>query len=207
MIASTTLLLLASLPLASAAPRHHGDTTRICLAPPDAQIPYRDNAGAVAAVRETFTGFLTGPSLAVTPLSARLASQTREEAKQISCRYLLFTTVKQVRKTGSSLLRRMAGSAAENGAWQVAAGGVGAGAATRIVAASAAGGVATTNFASAVQAKDELTLEYRLELPDGRALLEKTEKRKAKTDGEDLLSPLVQGAAEAIAAAVTGPGR
>jgi hypothetical protein len=207
MIASTTLLLLAALPLSSAAPWHHGDTTRICLAPADAQIPYRDNAGAAAAVRETLTGFLTGPSLAVTPLTARLASQTREEAKQVNCRYLLFTTVKQVRKTGSGLLRRMAGSAAENGAWQVAAGGAGAGSVTRMMAASAAVGAATTNFASAVQVKDELTLEYRLESADGQALLGKTEKRKAKSDGEDLISPLVQRAAEAIAAVVAGPGR
>jgi len=33
-------------------------------------------------------------------------------------------------------------------------------------------------------------------------LLEKSEKRKAKADGEDLLTPLTQRAAEAIAAAV-----
>jgi hypothetical protein len=38
-------------------------------------------------------------------------------------------------------------------------------------------------------------------------LIEKTDKRKAKSDGEDLLTPMVQQAAEAIAAAVTQPTR
>jgi hypothetical protein len=74
------------------------------------------------------------------------------------------------------------------------------------VAASAAAGAASAaawDFATAVRTKDELTLTYRLEGADGAKLVEKTEKRKAESDGEDLLTPLVERAAEAIAAAVT----
>jgi hypothetical protein len=48
-------------------------------------------------------------------------------------------------------------------------------------------------------------LSYRLESAGGRAVLEHSEKRKAKTDGEDLLTPLAQRAAEAIADAVSQP--
>jgi hypothetical protein len=57
---------------------------------------------------------------------------------------------------------------------------------------------------SGFQTKDEFTLAWRLEGPNGAELKEGKEKKKAKSDGEDLLTPLVQSAAEAIAAAVAG---
>ena len=69
-------------------------------------------------------------------------------------------------------------------------------------AAYGAAGQAAYNYAVTVKNKDEVTLGYRLESGDGKVLLEKTDKRKAKSDGEDLLTPLVQQAAEAIAAVV-----
>jgi len=53
-----------------------------------------------------------------------------------------------------------------------------------------------------VHNKDELTLRYRLESPDGTVLVEKEDKRKAKSDGEDLLTPMGAQAAETIVAAV-----
>ncbi len=59
------------------------------------------------------------------------------------------------------------------------------------------------DYASSSRIKDELTLTYRLESTTGAVLVEKSEKRKAKSDGEDLLTPLVQRAAEAIADAAT----
>ena len=64
---------------------------------------------------------------------------------------------------------------------------------------------AAYNYAASVHDKDEITLGYRLESGDGHVLVEKTDQRKAKSDGEDLLTPLVQQAAEAIAGAVTHP--
>jgi hypothetical protein len=67
----------------------------------------------------------------------------------------------------------------------------------------AAGAAATTAYASTFQAKDELSLTYRLESPDGKALVEGKEKRKAKADGEDMLTPMVEKAAGAVAAAVS----
>ena len=58
-----------------------------------------------------------------------------------------------------------------------------------------------------MKAKDELTLTTRLESGNGAVLAEKTEKRKAKADAEDLLTPLVQSAAEVVAAAVAKSSR
>ena len=86
--------------------------TRICLAPPVVEGNGENAAPAMTAVKETFTSFLTGPTLAVSPLSARLQSQVREEAKAAGCQFLLMTTVKPVHKTGGGLLNRMAGAAA-----------------------------------------------------------------------------------------------
>jgi hypothetical protein len=73
-----------------------------------------------------------------------------------------------------------------------------------VVAGAAAGAVssAVSGYATNSRQEDELTLSYRLENADGKVLLRKSEKRKAKADGEDLLTPLAQAAAEAIASAV-----
>jgi hypothetical protein len=58
-----------------------------------------------------------------------------------------------------------------------------------------------SDYAYGSRSKDELTLKYRLESGSGAVLAEKSEKRKAKSDGEDLLTPVVQRAAEVVAAA------
>ena len=47
-----------------------------------------------------------------------------------------------------------------------------------------------------------MSLASRLETADRKVLVDKSGKRKASSDGEDLLTPLAQQAAEAVAAAV-----
>jgi hypothetical protein len=197
------LTLLAATP-GSARAMDRSDTTWICLAPASVEENSGNTTQAMDAVRETFTGYLTGPSLAAYPLKAKLASQFREEARQAGCPYTLLTTLKHVqKKSGGSVLGKMAAGAAQQGAYEA---GVATGStAGRVVgqAASGAAGQAAYNYATAVHNKEELTLEYRLESSDGMVLVEKEDKRKAKSDGEDLLTPMVQQASEAIAAAVT----
>lgn len=178
-------------------------TRQICLAPASVEAA-PSGSDPVAAVRETFTSFLTGPTLGVKPLAARLESQVRQEARLAHCAYLLLPTVKHQRKTGGSLLSRVAGSAAEQGAWSVAAR---ASSTAGQIAASAAAGAARTaayDYAHNFRSKDELTLSWRLEGSDGTELKTGKAKRKAGSDGEDLLTPLVESASEAIAAAVPG---
>jgi len=180
------------------------DTTWICLAPASVEENSGNATKAMDAARETFTSYLTGPSLAAYPLKARLAAQVREEARQAGCPYLLLTTLKHVqKKSGGSVLGKMAAGAAQQGAYEA---GVATGSTVgRVVgqAAYGAAGQAAYNYATAVHNKDELTLEYRLESSDGTVMVEKEDKRKAKSDGEDLLTPMVQQASEAIAGAVT----
>lgn len=198
------LTLAAAILPAAARPASAQAPARICLAPATVQASTGTADAAATAVRESFTSFLTGPSLAVAPLTSRLESQAREEARAAGCPYLLLTSVKHVRKTGGGgLLGRMAGSAVQQGAWTA---GASAGSTVgRIAAGAAAGaaGQAAYDYAGSIKTKDELTLATRLEAGDGKVLVERTGKRKAHSDGEDLLTPLVQEAAEQVAAAVT----
>jgi hypothetical protein len=178
---------------AAAAPK----ATQICLAPTAVEAAPK-GLDPVAAVRDAFTSFLTGPSLGVQPLNARLQSQVREEAKLAGCRFLLLPSVKHQRKTGGGLLGKVAGGAVQQGAWS-AAGSAGS-TVGRVVAGAAAGAgtAAVHDYAYGSRNKDELTLRYRLESAAGAVLVEKSEKQKAKSDGEDLLTPVVQRASEAV---------
>ena len=196
----TALCVLVAARAAAAAP--DAGAIHLCLAPPSAQMPGVSSDQATAAVRDVFKSYLAGPTLAVEVLGARLASQAREEAKQKHCRYVLYTTVVQERKTSSGLLGRIAAGALQSGASQVAANSGSAG--TRVLASATAGGAASTYYSSFTQSSDKLTLTARLEAADGRLVSENTEKRKASSDGEDLLSPLVERAAEKMASAMTG---
>ncbi len=200
---------LALIPFALAAGAGVGaaqDTTnmrRICMAPAAVETSASSDA-AVNAVREAFTAYLTGPTLQAQALQARLASQVRLEARQAGCPFLLLTTVKHEKKRRSGLLGRVAAGAAQQGAWEAGvASGSTAGRIAGQAAYGAAAGVAASNYAATFHAKDELTLSYRLESPDGKALAEGKDKRKAKADGEDMLTPLVEKAAEAVAEAVS----
>jgi hypothetical protein len=178
--------------------------TQFCLAPATVEAAPA-GVDPLTAVRETFTSFLTGPTLAVQPLGARLASQVREEAKVAGCPFLLISTVKHERKTGGGgLFGKVASGAVQQGAWSVS--GAAGSTVGRVVAGAAAGAAssAAADYASSSRTKDELTLSYRLESAAGAVLVDKSEKRKAKSDGEDLLTPLVQRAAEAIVTAAKG---
>jgi hypothetical protein len=201
----STLGVLAITPPSTAAVTVSSDTTRICLAVTTAQVPSGSAADAATAVRESFVSLLAGPTLSATPLTSHLTSQAREEAKQNGCVYVLFTALVHERKKGNGLLGRVASSAVESGAYEVR--GAAGSAAARVVASAAASAASSAARALAdnVKSKDELTLDYRLETPDGAVVVKSTEKAKASADGQDLLTPLVERAAEAVATAGTKP--
>lgn len=198
MIASIHLAIIVSLAAGGAR------ANTICLAPASAQMVTNNNAEAMSAVRDLFATFLTGPSISATPLNSRLASQARQEAKQNGCAFVLFTTLKHTRKeAGGGLLGKMVTGAAQQGAMSVGAAtnsNVGRVAASTIAGAAAA---AASSLATSTKAYDQLELSYRLEAAAGQIILEKSARRKAKADGEDLLTPLVEHAADEIATTTT----
>jgi hypothetical protein len=199
-----TALLPVALPVALAA-QDKAAAPQICLAPTSVEASIGNASSVSDAVRQTLTSFLTGPSIGVSALSARLESQVREEAADAGCRYVLFTVAKQQRKQGGGLLGRVAGGAVQQGAWR-AAGEVGGSGVGRVAAGAAAGaaGAAASDLAYSTHAKDELSLSWRLETADRKVLVDKSAKRKASSNGEDLLTPLAEQAAEAVAGAVAG---
>ena len=201
------LLVLTLLATDSLAAQDTPAPARICIAPPTAQVASGNSTDAANAVRDAFTAYLTGPTLTVTPLTARLASQAREEAKQAGCPHVLYTALKHERKQGNNMLGRMAGSVAEGAAWELR--GSASSAAGRVAASAAASAAssAARSFAGNVKSKDEITLDYRLETGDGTIVVKNAGKAKAESDGQDLLTPLIERAAEAVAAAVLKSSR
>ena len=116
-------LALLALPFAPAAAQEPAaaepTVTQICLAPATVEAA-PNGVNPVDAVSAAFSTFLSGPTLAVQPLSSRLQSQARQEAKLGGCSFLLLTTVKHERKTGGGgILGKMAGGAVQQGAWAV----------------------------------------------------------------------------------------
>jgi hypothetical protein len=71
-------------------------------------------------------------------------------------------------------------------------------------AAASAAAEAARGLATNVKTRDELTLDWRLETMDGAIVAKNSAKAKASSDGQDLLTPMVERAAETIANAVAG---
>src|ERR1700730_14924941 len=152
-------------------------------------------ADAATGVRDLIASYLAGPLVKVVSLDARLPSQAVEEAKEKGCEPLLFATL--TRKSGGSRLTKALGQATGNSASYRRGGGSVASAAGR---AAAVGGLqAASSLASSTKAKDEMRLEYRLQSAAGQIQFgPKSESQTATADGEDLLTPVVMRAAEAI---------
>jgi hypothetical protein len=198
-VASTTN---NSTTVANASTPKKAGTIRIGLVLPPVQMNAGNPAQAAEAVRNTFASYLTGPTIEVVMLSARLPALAMDEAKQSQCDYLLSSSL-TIKKGGGggSLFGRAIGSVAGTAAGHVPGGGS---AATGAVRSAAITGIYTTAaIASSIKAKDELSLEYKLESTDGaRPGVANTAKGKAKSDGEDVLTPLIEKAAEAVVGAL-----
>ncbi|MEO6236073.1 MAG: hypothetical protein ABIQ52_03685 [Vicinamibacterales bacterium] len=159
-----------------------------------------NSATLAEAVRTLFTSYLTGPSLKSVALEARLPSQAVEEARQKDCGRVL--TVGLVNKHGGGrALAGAIGRTAGTAAWYIPSSGAAAGIA---LGTARAGAEVVSAAASSTRAKDEMRIDYRLTSVDGTPLLApKSDKARAKVNGEDIVTPLVARAAEAVAAAVS----
>ena len=155
-------------------------------------------------VRDLFAAYLTGPSIKTIALDARLPSQAALEAREKQCGQVLLVSV--TRKRSDSKASGILGQAAGIAVTRTPVGGGVTGSIAS--AATSAGGEAIYRFSSQVRAKDEIELSYRLGAPEAvEAAKPVTAKAKAKTDGEDVLTPLVEKAASAIVASTTSRAR
>ena len=147
------------------------------------------------AVQATLTQNLKGTNVEAVVIEATGAA-IQAEAQQKQCDYIVFATVAH-KKGGGGF-----GGLLSSGAAQVASNvGYGAGTAAAVVTTNV---VVAATVAQNIKAKDEVTLDVRLERPTSTTpSFTQQFKGKAKSAGEDIITPLSQQAAQAVIAAVT----
>ena len=145
---------------------------------------YVDASALADAVRNMLVSNLNNSTVEVVALETRQTQGVESEARQKECDYVLYSTVAHKKGGGGfgSFLKKSA----------AIAGGV--------VAPAEGGGQG--GVAGSLKARDELTLEYKLQR-GADAVLTNTLKAKAKSDGDDLITQLAGQAATAVRAAAT----
>lgn len=162
-------------------------------------------------IRNRWYSFLSGPTIELIPIDARIPQQINIEAGQKDCDFVLYSAVGQ--KTKGSLFGgfiKVAVPVLAN-AVPVGVGGTVATSTSQSIRNSVQEGAkdAAKNMAnqaaSKISAKDQVTLDYIfVKVNSSSPLLVKTLKGKAKADGEDIISPLIeQAAGQIVEAAMT----
>lgn len=156
------------------------------------------SADLAAAVQNTLGEYLKGTKIELIPLSAKLSSAIENEAKQKECDYVLYANVSH-KKGGGGGFGGMFGQAIATGIGQTGIGQTGS------TIGNVAGQVATQTIVSAgaasanIKPKDEITLDVKMNQPGNSAsVLTKQAKAKAKSGGEDIISPVVEQIAQAV---------
>jgi hypothetical protein len=151
-------------------------------------------------LRGLISQYLGGPKVEVVSLSAMLESQIDAEAKDKQCDYIVYSSMVQKKSGGMGFLKGASSMMSMIPMAGAATGAAGAIAATA-AASAAASGAAT--MSSQVKAKNDVTFEYHIFTPGNTIpVLESKATAKAKTDGEDVISPLIEAAATSIVAKV-----
>lgn len=183
----------------SAVPQKKPGVLRIGVVRPKAQMG-QGNSGADVAdpLRATIIQYLSGPAFDVVPIGAMIPAQIEAETKQKECDYVLYSSISQKMNTGGfGMLRKAMPMASMIPMVGMATGVAG------MVASSAAGAAMSGagGLAGSVKAKSEVTFQYNLTTPGNSAsVLTKSATAKAKQDGEDIVTPLIEQAATAVLA-------
>ena len=141
-----------------------------------------------AAVQNTLIEKLKASNIEAIPIEGTGGIQA--EAQQKECDYLVFANVSHKKGGGGfgSFMNSAAGKVASN---------VGYGSSTAAVVATNT--IVAATVAENIKAKDEMTLDVRLERPGATSpKFAQQYKGKAKSGGEDIITPLVQQAAQAM---------
>lgn len=185
---------------------------------PRAQLGQGNGASSDVAepVRQALMSYLKGPVIEVIALEARIPQQIAAEAGEKGCAFVLYTDVAQVPKGGGmKMFKKLAPLA---GALPLLGGGgmgdIGTQMAAQAVAQTAmqaqmadaqedamANAMAQINGAqkSNVKAGDSLTLQYKLvRVGEEQPIKAETIQGKAKANGDDVLSPMIETVAIAV---------
>ncbi|HZQ24156.1 MAG TPA: hypothetical protein VFA89_15295 [Terriglobales bacterium] len=184
---------------------------RIGVVSPDAQMGQGSSSGMEygTPIRNAIIQYMNGPAVEVAALDSHIQMQLQAEAQQKQCDYVLFSNVVVKHGSGGGFgkFMKMASPAASVMPMAAAGRGLGAAAATSAVSSTVAQTAAMTslaNFNGQIKSKDEVSLAYQL-VPAGQqaAKLSDTLKAKASSDGQDVLSPLIEQLANTVLTAAT----
>lgn len=184
---------------------------RIGVVSTQAQVGQGSNAGADygTPIRNVIIQMMSGPAVEVAALDSQIPVQVTAEAQQKQCDYVLYSSV-TVKHGGGGFgkFMKMAGPMASMVPMAGMAGGMGG-----AVAAQAAGAAASaaaqaaqqdamrqlSGFNGQIKQKDDVTVGYQL-FPTGQTTprVSNSLQAKAKSDGEDVLSPLLTQTATAV---------
>ena len=189
---------------------------RIGVAPPEAQVGQGSNAQAdySTPIRNAMILLMNGPAVEIAALDSRVAMQVQAEAQQKQCDYVLFSSVavKHPQSSGFGKFMKMGGTMAQMTPMGAMAHGMGGAmaASAASAAASAAAQAAQqqamnqvmsqlSGFNGQIKQKDDVTVQYQLtQTGQGAPLLQNALQGKAKSDGEDVLTPLLQQTANTV---------
>jgi len=185
---------------------------RIGIAPPDAQLGQGNNAGAdySTPIRNAIVLLMNGPAVEIAALDSHIPMQLQAEAQQKQCDYILFSSVAvKHQKGGFGNFAKFGGMAASMTPMGAMAHGMG-GAMAAQAAASAASQMAQqqamnqamsqlSGFNGQIKSKDDVSVQYSLTQTGASApVLQNALAGKAKSDGEDVLTPLLQQTANTV---------
>ncbi|MGE5052562.1 MAG: hypothetical protein ACM3WP_00240 [Acidobacteriota bacterium] len=188
---------------------------RIGVAPPEAQVGQGNNAGAdySTPIRNAEVALMSGPAIEVAALDAHVPVQLQAEAQQKQCDYILFSSVAVKHSSGGfGKFAKFGGMAASLTPVGAMAGGMRGAAAAQAAAGMAASQAAQhqamsqlAGFNGQIKSKDDVTVQYQLVIPgQSTPVVQNSLAGKAKSDGEDVLTPLLQQAATTVLTSV-GP--
>jgi hypothetical protein len=195
----------------AAAPTPATAPATICIALPQAQLGQGNNSPTDVSepVRTALGTFMAGPAVQLVRLDARIPVQIDAEATQKGCGYVLRSGLTQ-KKGGGSFLKKMAPLAGALPMLGGVGGNMGSVMAAQAVSSAASAAAAqsmqedaiaamTGAQQSNVKAGDTITFEYALTAVGNATPIQQGKlQQKAKQDGEDLISPLLEQVATAV---------
>jgi hypothetical protein len=182
---------------------------RIGVAPPDAQVGQGNNAGGdySTPIRNAEVALMSGPAIEVAPLDAHVPMQLQAEAQQKQCDYVMYSSVsvKHPQASGFGKFAKYGSMAASITPMGMMAHGVASAAAAQAAGMAASQMAqqqavnALSGFNGQIKSKDDVTVQYQL-IATGQSspVIQSTLQGRAKTDGEDVLTPLLQQTANAV---------
>lgn len=186
---------------------------RIGVAPPDAQLGQGNNAGAdfSTPIRNVEVALMSGPAVEIAALESHVPMQLQAEAQQKQCDYIMYSGVIVKHSSGGNFgkFMKIGQTAASFNPAVMMTKSVGSMVAAQGAAAAAQQMAAQqmqqqaisqlAGFNGQIKSKDDVTVQYQLvSTGQNTPLLQNTLQGKAKSDGEDVLTPLLQQTANAV---------